>query len=410
MSYNTYGRQRPASSSHSTGRSFGGRSSGGRSSGGSGRAKFAKQYINPSRFIQAAKPAAEVVEYIPTHNFADFEYNQLLKDNIASKGYVTPSPIQDQTIPYGLAGKDIVGIANTGTGKTAAFALPTLHRLMEDKNSKALIMAPTRELAQQIEDELRSIAKGSGLSSAMLIGGSPMGPQLRDLRYNPNVVIGTPGRIKDHIERGTLDLSGFNIITLDEVDRMLDMGFIADIRFILDKLATPRQSFFFSATMEPKIEDLIRTFTNDPIVISVKTGVTSDNVEQNVVEYGGTHEKIEKLHEILNSEEVGKTLIFDETQRSVERLSDELLARGFKVNAIHGGKTQGQRQRALKQFKDNQINILVATDVAARGIDIADITHVINYTTPQTYDDYVHRIGRAGRAGRTGSALTFVGR
>jgi hypothetical protein len=194
MSYNNTsysGHSRPAAgrSQHS---SFGGRSSGGRSGGGSRRP--AKQYINPSRFIQAAKPAVEVIPYVPTHSFADFNYNQLLKDNIAMKGYVTPSPIQDQTIPLGLSGKDIVGIANTGTGKTAAFALPTLHRLMDDHSSKALIMAPTRELAQQIEDELRSIAKGSGLSSAMLIGGSPMGPQLRDLRGNPNVVIGTPGR------------------------------------------------------------------------------------------------------------------------------------------------------------------------------------------------------------------------
>lgn len=406
MSYNNTQRRQPSGQGRPM-RAYHARPSNrGRSGGGS---KFAKQYINPSRFIQAAKPV-ETVEYVSTHTFADFAFNDLLKSNITAKGYVTPSPIQDQAIPVGLTGNDIVGIANTGTGKTAAFALPTLNRLMEDPRSRALIMAPTRELAQQIEDELRSIAKGSGLSSAMLIGGSPMGPQLRDLRGNPNVVIGTPGRIKDHIERGTLKLSGVNIITLDEVDRMLDMGFIADIRFILDKLATPRQSFFFSATLDPKIEDLIRTFLSDPVVISVKTGITSDNVEQNVVEYGGSHEKIEKLHDILTQDHVGKTLIFDETQRSVERLSDELLARGFKVNAIHGGKSQGQRQRALKQFKDSHINVLVATDVAARGIDIADITHVINYTTPQTYDDYVHRIGRAGRAGRTGNALTFVPR
>ncbi|HEX8226892.1 MAG TPA: DEAD/DEAH box helicase [Candidatus Saccharimonadales bacterium] len=411
---NTSSGRRPASSSRGGssfggGRSFGGRSGGGRSGGGGSR-RPAKQYINPSRFIKAAKPAVEVAPYVSTHTFEDFEYEQLLKNNITAKGYVHPSPIQDQTIPYGLAGKDVVGIANTGTGKTAAFALPTLHRLLTEAHSRALIMAPTRELAQQIEDELRSIAKGSGLASAMLIGGSPMGPQLRDLRYGPNIVIGTPGRIKDHIERGTLDLSGFNIITLDEVDRMLDMGFIADIRFILSKLASPRQSFFFSATMEPKIEELIRTFLSDPVVISVKTGATSDNVDQDVVEYGSGHEKIEKLHDILNQEHVAKVLVFDETQRSVERLSEELLARGFKVNAIHGGKSQGQRQRALKEFKDNRINVLVATDVAARGIDIADITHVINYTTPQTYDDYVHRIGRAGRAGRTGSALTFIER
>ncbi|HEX8182695.1 MAG TPA: DEAD/DEAH box helicase [Candidatus Saccharimonadales bacterium] len=395
-------------SSSSRGASFGGRSSGG-SRGRSGGSKFSKQYINPSRFIQAAKPS-DAVEYVSKHTFNDFNFDDLLKRNVIAKGYINPSPIQDQAIPLGLEGKDIVGIANTGTGKTAAFGLPMLHKLMNDKDSHALVIAPTRELAQQIEEECRSIARGSGLAAAILIGGSPMGPQLRDLRFNPNLVIGTPGRIKDHIERGTLDLSKFDIVVLDEVDRMLDMGFITDIRFILDVLATPRQSFFFSATMEPSIEQLIRTFLHDPVMISVKTGVTSDNVEQAVVEYGSSHEKIEKLHDILNKEEVAKVLVFDDTQRSVERLSEELVARGFKANAIHGGKSQGQRQRALKQFKDNHINVLVATDVAARGIDVADITHVINYSQPQTYDDYVHRIGRAGRAGRTGNALTFVER
>ena len=391
------------------GASFGGRSGGGSRGGRSGGNKFSKQYINPSRFIQAAKPV-DAAEYVSTHTFMDFNYDDLLKRNIVAKGYITPSPIQDQAIPLGLEGKDIVGIANTGTGKTAAFALPMLHKLMNNPTSKALVIAPTRELAQQIEEECRSIAKGSGLSAATLIGGSPMGPQLRDLRYNPNLVIGTPGRIKDHMERGTLDLSGFDVVVLDEVDRMLDMGFITDIRFILDVLATPRQSFFFSATMEPNIEQLIRTFLYEPIVISVKTGVTSDNVEQDIVEYGGSHEKIEKLHDLLNQDHVAKVLVFDDTQRSVERLSEELVARGFKANAIHGAKSQGQRQRALKEFKDNRINVLVATDVAARGIDVADITHVINYSTPQTYEDYVHRIGRAGRAGKTGMALTFIER
>jgi superfamily II DNA/RNA helicase len=389
-------------------RNGGGRRPGAGRSGGRNK-RPNKQYIDPARFIKAAKPAT-IEEYVPLHAFTDFEIHDLIKQNIVTKGYVSPSPIQDQTIPHGLVGNDVVGIANTGTGKTAAFALPVLHRLMVDPSAKALVMAPTRELAQQIQDECRSIARGSGIGCAMLIGGSPMGPQLRDLRYGPGLVIGTPGRIKDHIERGTLDLSGFNIIVLDEVDRMLDMGFITDIRFILDQLAAERQSFFFSATMEQEIENLIRTFTSDPITISVKTGHTSDNVEQDVVRFGSSHEKIERLHDILNREEVAKVLVFDETQRSVERLSDELIARGFKANSIHGGKTQGQRQRALKQFKDNQVNILVATDVAARGIDIADITHVINYTTPQTYADYVHRVGRAGRAGRTGVALTFVER
>jgi len=379
-------------------------------SGGRSSKKFSKQYIDPARFVRAAKPTVEVDPYVPVHQFADFALHPLLKQNVADKGYVTPSPIQDQTIPHGLAGRDVVGIANTGTGKTAAFALPTLHRLLNEPFARALIIAPTRELAQQIEEELRSLAKGSGLFRAVLIGGSSMGEQLRDLRDMPSIVIGTPGRIKDHLERGSLDLGTFNIITLDEVDRMLDMGFINDIRSILDRLSDERQSFFFSATMEPNIRDLIGTFLSDPITISVKTGETGENIHQDVIHVGSGHEKIEKLHEILNRESTGKTLVFDETQRSVERLATELQERGFRVDSIHGGKTQGQRTRALKQFKDSKLNVLVATDVAARGIDISDITHVINYTTPQTYDDYVHRIGRAGRAGRTGFALTFVER
>lgn len=369
--------------------------------------KAQKAYIHPSRFIQEAKMVEEV-PYEPTHAFTDFAFTPLLHQNLAAKGFVTPSPIQDQAIPVGLDGNDIVGIANTGTGKTLAFALPVLHKLLQDKNSYALIMAPTRELAQQIEDECRAVARGSGIYGALLIGGTAMGPQFGDLRFNPQIVIGTPGRIKDHIERGTLDVSKFNMVVLDEVDRMLDMGFVHDMREILGQLATPRQSFFFSATLDSKVKTLINTFLDDPITISVKTGETSANVEQNIVQYDSREDKIEKLHDILITANVVKTLVFDETQRSVERLSNELRDRGFDVDAIHGGKSQGQRQRALNRFKKNEITILVATDVAARGIDVADITHVVNYATPQSYEDYVHRIGRAGRAGRKGHALTFV--
>jgi superfamily II DNA/RNA helicase len=275
-------------------------------------------------------------------------------------------------------------------------------------DSRALIVAPTRELAQQIEQEARSIAKGSGLRGALLIGGSAMGPQLRDLRAKPRIVIGTPGRIQDHQRQGTLDLSGFNIIVLDEVDRMLDMGFVDPVREILSSMASERQSYFFSATLDTRVKNLIQSFSNDPVTISLKVSETTDSVHQDVVRYSGLVEKMEKLHDILTSEQVEKVIVFDETQRSVERLSNELIARGFDADAIHGGKTQGQRQRALDKFKQDKIKILVATDVAARGIDVKDITHVINYGMPQSYEDYVHRIGRAGRAGQTGYALTFV--
>ncbi len=371
------------------------------------KGKGNKQFIHPSKFVKAATAATEE-PYESMHTFQDFNVSQLLKDNIAKKGFVTPSPIQDQTIPTGLQGDDIIGIANTGTGKTAAFGIPVLHKLMEKPGSRALIMAPTRELAQQIEDELRSIAKGSGLMGALLIGGVPIGPQVRDLRATPQIVIGTPGRMKDHLERGTLNLSAFTMVVLDEVDRMLDMGFINDITEILSLLPAERQSFFFSATLDGKVAQLINRFAETPVTISVKSSASSDNVHQDVVHYNSKGDQIEKLHDILNKEEVEKIIVFDETQRSVERLSQELIERGFLADAIHGGKSQGQRQRALTKFKANKVTILVATDVAARGIDVSDVTHVINYSVPQTYDDYVHRIGRAGRAGRIGQAYTFL--
>lgn len=371
-----------------------------------GASRFGK-YIDPKLFVRAAKPVT-AEQYQPVNQFSDFVIHPVLHTNLKAKGYVTPSPIQDQTIPHGLDGKDVIGIANTGTGKTAAFAVPLLHKLMNDKSTSALIIAPTRELAEQIQDECRSIARGSGLSGALLIGGASMGPQLRDLRSNPRVVIGTPGRIKDHMERGTLRLNRTSIVVLDEVDRMLDMGFLPDMQTILAEISDDRQSFFFSATMDTRVRDLIETFSNDPITVSVKTSDTSDNVHQDVVHYRGTHEKLDKLQQILNDSSVEKVIIFDETQRSVEKLGQELHARGYSVDAIHGGKSQSQRQRALKRFKQTEVNVLVATDVAARGIDVADITHVINFGMPQTYEDYTHRVGRAGRAGRTGYALTFV--
>lgn len=399
----SFNRSNTGGMSRRPGQSFGGNR---RNTGGSKRGPK-KDYIHPSRFVQAAR-MVEREEYIATHQFVDFLVSDLIKANLTAKGFVVPSPIQDQTIPLALTGCDIIGIANTGTGKTAAFAIPIIHKLMTTPGSRALIIAPTRELAQQIEQECKEIGKGSRLQGAVLIGGSSMVPQLRDLRANPQIVIGTPGRIKDHLERGTLDLAKFDTVVLDEVDRMLDMGFINDVREILSNLAQDRQSMFFSATMEPKVKGLIDTFSKDPVSVSVKNGETSENVNQDIVAYETTSDKIVQLHNILVDQNVEKVIIFDDTQRSVERLSNELIERGFKADAIHGGKNQGQRQRALAKFKKSEISILVATDVAARGIDVVDITHVINYSTPQSYEDYVHRIGRAGRAGRVGHALTFV--
>jgi superfamily II DNA/RNA helicase len=366
-----------------------------------------RQNINPGRFIKIADQSM-AGDYKASHAFADFAIHPILKSNVATKGYLLPSEIQEKTIPLGLAGRDVVGVANTGTGKTAAFALPILNKLLHERSAVGLIITPTRELAIQIEDQCRQFAKNSGLAGALLIGGLPMGRQVTALKHNPRIIIGTPGRIKDHVNRGTLNLGSCTMVVLDEVDRMLDMGFINDVRFLLNKLSPNRQSFFFSATLSPEVNSLIQTFTKDPVTINVKIGETSNNVHQDVVNYSGKIQRLDKLHDILIREAVAKVLIFGETKYGVERLAKELEVRGFKASALHGGKSQGQRQRALDSFRDNRINILVATDVAARGIDVIDITHVINFDVPKTYDDYTHRIGRAGRAGKIGHALTFV--
>ncbi len=373
----------------------------------SARPKRRGQYIHPSKFVKAANPA-QVADYKSGNSFDDFAIHPLLKSNIAQKGYKNPSEIQDKAIPIGLAGQDIIGIANTGTGKTAAFCIPILNKLLRQQGSTALIIAPTRELAIQIEEQCKLFAKNSGLRGALLIGGLTIGRQFTALKGQPSIYIGTPGRLKDHVNKGTLNLSRCSMIVLDEVDRMLDMGFINDIRFLLAKLPEQRQSFFFSATVSPEINRLIDTFTKDPVTINVKTGETTDNVHQDILAYSTKAEKLDRLHDVLISALTTKSLIFSETKYGAERLAKELVTRGFKADSIHGGKSQGARKRAMDAFREGKIEALVATDVAARGLDVLDISHVINFDVPHTYDDYVHRIGRAGRAGRTGQALTFV--
>ena len=412
MAYQNRGRRSSSQgggSSHSRRSSGGRRTFGGNRGGGrqGGRRGPRKENIHPSKFIKAARPAEEKV-YTAKNQFADFDVAPLLHDNIAKKGFKTPSPIQDQAIPFGLDGRDVVGIADTGTGKTVAFAVPVLDKLMKNSHSSVIIMAPTRELAHQILEEFESLSRGSDLRTVLLIGGTPMHRQLQKLKRNPRIIIGTPGRIKDHLKRKSLRLERCDTVVLDEVDRMLDMGFVGDMREILEHLAGKRQSLFFSATMDGKVKTLIEEFSLNAETISLKTGDTSDNVEQGIVQYASREDKIEKLHGELIKNKEGKFLIFDETKRGVDKLSKELNTRGFRSDAIHGNKSQGQRQRALTQFKANRTRILVATDVAARGIDVPDITHVINYATPQSYSDYVHRVGRAGRAGRMGQALTFI--
>ncbi|MBI4088344.1 DEAD/DEAH box helicase [Candidatus Kaiserbacteria bacterium] len=365
------------------------------------------EHIDVSRFINKAEPDAIVEVYEPKNRFSDFEVDVRIKENIAKKGYETPTPIQDQSIPHIVQGRDIVGIANTGTGKTGAFLIPLLDKVVRIRSERVLIMVPTRELAVQIEEEYRGFSHGSGLQSACVVGGANIGPQIRALRSDPFFVIGTPGRLKDVMERRALDLSRFKTLVLDEADRMLDMGFINDIRAIVSRMPKGRHTLFFSATLSREIEKLIGDFLVDPIRVSVKTGDTAKTVNQDIVRLQGKN-KLDVLEDLLTKPEFDKVLIFGRTKHGVERLSKTLTAHGFKAASIHGNKTQSNRQRALGDFKKDQIRILVATDVAARGLDIPKVSHVINFDVPNSYEDYVHRIGRTGRAGQGGHALTFI--
>jgi superfamily II DNA/RNA helicase len=387
-------------SGHSNGSRGGARRSSGRGKGA---------HIDISKFINKTVILEEAVVFTPDNNFKDFQIDERLKANILAKGYNLPTPIQDRIIPHILHGRDVVGIANTGTGKTAAFLVPLINKILLDPKEKVIIMAPTRELAQQIDAELKDFTKGLRIFSVCCVGGAPIGRQISDLRYSNNFIIGTPGRIKDLIERKYINLAGFKSVVLDEADRMLDMGFIADMRFMMNLMPKPRHTLFFSATLSREIEALIKDFLNDPVMISVKTQDTPKSVEQDVVHIRPGEDKVDVLHDLLIQPEFKKVLVFGRTKHGVEKLAIALNKRGFKAQSIHGDKNQGQRQRALDIFKKNMAQVLVATDVAARGLDIAGVSHVINFDIPETYEDYVHRIGRTGRAGKKGKALTFVG-
>jgi superfamily II DNA/RNA helicase len=408
MSRTGSGAKRPSFSR--SGATGGSRFQGGiRSRGGKTGGNRRKEHIDFTQFVKKAIKVEETKPYDPKHLFTDFTIHEKLKANIVARDYLHPTPIQDGAIPHIINGRDVIGIANTGTGKTAAFLIPLINKAFHKKKTeRILIVVPTRELATQIDDEFRDFSKGSGLRSAIVIGGASIRQQARDLAAFPSFVIGTPGRLKDVQERGMLDLSKFNNVVLDEVDRMLDMGFVKDIKFLIDILMPQRQSLFFSATMPREIMELSQKFLNDPVRIEVKTRATAENVDQDIVRLKPGEDKIERLHDILNQPECKKVLIFGRTKHGVEKLAINLERRGFKSDAIHGDKTQGKRERALKNFRDDKITILVATDVAARGLDIPDVTHVINYEVPETYDDYVHRIGRTGRGNKSGIALTFV--
>ncbi|MCI0597476.1 DEAD/DEAH box helicase [Candidatus Parcubacteria bacterium] len=385
---------------------------GGNSRGRGGRGKQSV-FSDISKLVNKAQPQEAEALFVPTHLFGDFPIDTVLKENIASRNYEKPTPIQDEAIPHALAGEDVVGLANTGTGKTAAFLIPLIDKVVKLRalgtEERVLIMVPTRELATQIEQEFWGFAKRLNMNAVVCVGGASIEPQIRVLRRSPSFVIGTPGRLKDLDTRREVDFSKFRNVVLDEADRMLDMGFIDDMRFILGKTPRDRQTLFFSATMGRDIERLVGEFLKNPVRISVKTRDTAATIDQDVV-HVARGDKFEKLVEMLSLPAFEKTLVFGRTKHGVERLARDLVRRGVRAESIHGDKTYGRRQKALTLFKKDHVDVLVATDVAARGLDISGVSHVINYDLPASYEDYTHRIGRTGRAGKTGQALTFIER
>ncbi|WP_404396476.1 DEAD/DEAH box helicase [Idiomarina loihiensis] len=332
---------------------------------------------------------------------------------VSECGYTTPTPIQQQAIPTVMAGHDLLAAAQTGTGKTAGFTLPLLHRLSQTKADgkpviKALILTPTRELAAQVEDNLNTYAKYTGLKSLVIFGGVGINPQINALRRGVDILVATPGRLLDHSRQGTVDLSKIDVLILDEADRMLDMGFIHDIKKVMKLIPEKRQTLLFSATFSSEIKALAQQFMQQPkLVEAARQNAAADTIQQRVYPVDKKRKR-ELISYLIGSRNWRQVLIFTRTKHGANRLATQLSDDGLPAMAIHGNKSQGARTKALSQFKAGKLRVLVATDIAARGIDIDELPHVINFELPQVAEDYVHRIGRTGRAGSEGEAASLV--
>jgi len=365
--------------------------------------------ISRDKYISKAVENYKVSSlYVEEKTYDDFDIVTTLKKNVERKGYIHPTKIQDQAIPHILNGKDLLGLASTGSGKTDAFLIPILDKIAKDRSQKCLIIVPTRELASQIQDEFKDLSTNTKLYSTLVIGGQSARAQINSLRRKPQFVIGTPGRLKDLYQRHVLKLEEFNNIILDEVDRMLDMGFIPDITFLVSKLKQEKQVLFFSATMSNAAEKIANKMLKNPVRIQVEKESPLKYINQDIVKYHSNQEKFSVLTSLLEKDDFKKVLIFSRTKRGTDKLTENLKQDGFRAEAIHGNKSQNKRSRALDSFKNNNLDILVATDVASRGLDIPNVSHVINYDEPENYKSYIHRIGRTGRIGKKGNALTFV--
>ena len=342
--------------------------------------------------------------------FGSLEINPQIARAIADLGYMAPTPIQEQAIPVLQSGRDLLAQAQTGTGKTAAFAIPVLERVDPGlKRPQALVVVPTRELAVQVTREFGGLGKYRHAHEVAIYGGVSYTPQERALQRGATIVVGTPGRLLDHIERGTLDLSALGVVILDEADRLLDMGFAPEVRRLLRRCPTERQTALFSATLAREVKDLAFTFTKDPVQIAIQPeNQNIDTIEQIYVEVLDV-DKVRVLEELLKKYEIDQVLIFRHTKRGVDKLVETLKRRGHNVAALHGDLTQRERERTLDEFRDGTLPMLVATNVAARGLHIEDISHVVNYDLPEDPETFTHRVGRTGRAGKQGVAVTFVG-
>jgi len=401
------GGSRPSNNRRSFSGGGGGRRPAGRggSRGGGGARKMPT--FDPSQFINKNPIEVEEEVFVPQHKFADFGFHPDIVKNLNAMELTTPSPIQDKVIPEIMKDLDVIGLAATGTGKTAAFLLPLIQKTLELKHEQTLILTPTRELALQVQAEFQKFKTPFKLFATTCVGGTNIRPQINALRRKQHFIIGTPGRVMDLIDRGAIQPQFITNVVLDEADRMLDMGFIHDMRKILADVSEDRQTLFFSATMTKEAEGLVNDFMIDPITISVKKKDVTDSIKQDVVVYDNAH-KFDTLLALLSKDELKRVIIFGAMKHSVEKLSVELTKAGIKAESIHGNKSHGQRQRSLAAFKSGNARVLCATDVAARGIHVDNVSHVINYDLPGTFEDYIHRIGRTGRGIEKGEALTFV--
>lgn len=367
--------------------------------------------IDVLKFINKQMKAEISEDYTHNHLFNEFQLHDTLVQSIAANRYHYPTEIQDLTIPHILKGNDLIGIAGTGTGKTAAFLIPIIHDLIVNpERDKALVIAPTRELASQILNEFRNLTRGMGLYAAALIGGIDVRLSVNSLKKNNHIIIATPGRLMDMSDRGHIRLERFKILVLDEFDRMLDMGFVRDVQKIHSRMTGKVQTLLFSATMNKDQEKVIAGLTRTPVMLTAGSGKTLTHaIEQDVLYVPDGRNKREVLYELLTGNKHQKVLLFCDTKRIADKVCKNLQQDRVPSDKIHGDKPQRAREVALRKFKNGQIQVLVATDVVARGIDVDDVSLVINYEVPRDHTNYIHRIGRTGRAGKTGKAITLIG-